>query len=108
MKLYNMSGAAKYLAITRRTLYKWLDDDQVPTPEPIQLEGSTRKVFTQEQLDEFKTYLETEHDTTPGRKPDPDQQLTKTIVTEDGEKKRVDLRYAGRRDQLLNGEKVEE
>lgn len=95
MDIYTTKQALEYLGISRQALFKYLKNPDMPI-YGYDL-NARAKVFTKGELDFFKQFMESEafrEMTRPGRRPDDPR--TKTVI-EDGEKKRVDMRYKNRR-----------
>ena len=97
-KMYNAKQAAEVMGVNYGTFMNWIHNPDIP----LDVQRLSRVyVITEEALEEFKQYRENNPDQfTPGRPPN-EVQITKTIITEDGEKKRVHLDYKNRREALL-------
>lgn len=92
---YTTKQAMEYLNISRQALTKYIQEPRMPISCTRLDSGAW--IFSQAELDNFKRFMQTDtfqEMTKPGRKPD--DPITKTIVTEDGEKKRINLRSRSR------------
>lgn len=98
MELYSTREAAEIMGVHYQTIMNWIRNPNMP----LEVRKVSRYYFiSDEAIKEFEQFREDNPDLfTPGRPPN-DTQITKTIITEDGEKKRVRLDYKNRRQELL-------